>query len=217
MMFNTMLAQVHQSSKALKRPASSAKDPPSKSGSQPNDEPDMQCPTAYLWAKRFCDKARSLKCVCMYNTVNVHTEFTGSGCAESAVESITSFMTKSEAPQVNFRSMADIKPSCRSVAMHTRDLMLCGMICCCFVLYFCLLQMDHQHECNLSFNQDPDSCCFGDILSLLPEKTLHAIDKPVSEQAGQLSIPCGFLSTVCLCACVLSLCLFLLREEGGSC
>ena len=50
----------------------------------------------------------------------LYTEFSGSTCAESAVESLVSYMDDSEKPALYFHSTADIKPSCRSVAARTR-------------------------------------------------------------------------------------------------
>ena len=74
----------------------------------------------YKWAKRICEKAHEAGLSCSYKTIDVHTEFTGSTCAESSVETVTAFMKQNVAPMVNFRTMADIKPSCRKVAMKTR-------------------------------------------------------------------------------------------------
>ena len=74
----------------------------------------------YKWAKRICEKAYEAGLSCSYKTIDVHTEFTGSTCAESSVETVTAFMKQNVAPMVNFRTMADIKPSCRKVAMKTR-------------------------------------------------------------------------------------------------
>ncbi len=74
----------------------------------------------YKWAKRICEKAHEAGLSCSYKTIDVHTEFTGSTCAESSVETVTAFMKQDVAPQTNFRTMGDIKPSCRKVAMKTR-------------------------------------------------------------------------------------------------
>lgn len=76
----------------------------------------------FRWAQRFWKKAMSKGCQCTYKKVNVYTEFTGSTCAESAVEAVVSAMKPSEKPEVYFGSAADIKPACRKVAMSTRTL-----------------------------------------------------------------------------------------------
>ena len=76
----------------------------------------------FRWAQRFWKKAMSKGCQCSYKKVNVYTEFTGSKCAESAVEAVVSAMKPSEKPEVYFGSAADIKPACRKVAMSTRTL-----------------------------------------------------------------------------------------------
>lgn len=84
------------------------------------DEPTFGGITVHAWAQRICSNALSAGYHCSYKTVNVFTEFSGSTCPESAIESVVSFMPKDEKPQLNFRTMADLKPGCRSVAMKTR-------------------------------------------------------------------------------------------------
>ena len=74
----------------------------------------------FSWGKRMCKHAEDAGCSCSYKQIYVFTEFTGSTCAESAVESIVNFMDKKSRPAVTFMSMADIKHSCRQVAMATR-------------------------------------------------------------------------------------------------
>ena len=56
---------------------------------------------------------------CHYKKLAVFTEFSGSACAESAIESVVSSLG-SNGPEVHFASMADIKPQCRTVCMATR-------------------------------------------------------------------------------------------------
>ena len=75
----------------------------------------------FSWGKRMCKRAEDAGCSCSYKQINVFTEFTGSTCAESAVESIVNFLDKKSRPDVKFMSMADIKHSCREVAMATRS------------------------------------------------------------------------------------------------
>ncbi len=75
----------------------------------------------FSWAQRMCSKARKASGTpCPYRRVNVYTEFTGSTCAESAVESIVNNLPCKQRPEVRFLSMADIKQSCRTVAMASR-------------------------------------------------------------------------------------------------
>ena len=75
----------------------------------------------FSWGRRMCKRAEDAGCSCSYKRINVFTEFTGSTCAESAVESIINSMDKKSRPDVKFMSMADIKYSCREVAMATRN------------------------------------------------------------------------------------------------
>ena len=90
------------------------------------DVDDYQFPTETLevfrWAQRFWKQSMSKGCQCTYKKVNVYTEFTGSTCAESAIEAAVSAMKTSEKPELHFGSVADIKPACRKVAMSTRTL-----------------------------------------------------------------------------------------------
>ena len=55
-----------------------------------------------------------------FRVVNVYTEFSGSTCAESAVESVVRNLLGNQRVQLNFKSMGDIKPTCRKVCMATR-------------------------------------------------------------------------------------------------
>ena len=74
----------------------------------------------FSWADRYCTIAKNVGLECSYKRINVFTEFTGSCCAESAVESIVNHMDTNSRPEVRFISMADIKKTCRDVAMATR-------------------------------------------------------------------------------------------------
>ena len=77
------------------------------------------CSTAALgWAKRVCSFAYQNDGECAYDHVDVFTEFSGSTCAESAVESVINHMNPK--PTLNFCYSADIKSGCRKVAMSTR-------------------------------------------------------------------------------------------------
>ena len=77
------------------------------------------CSTAALgWAQRICSFAYQNGGGCAYDHVDVFTEFSGSTCAESAVESVINHMDPK--PTLNFCYSADIKPGCRKVAMLTR-------------------------------------------------------------------------------------------------
>ena len=85
-----------------------------------SDEPHLEHAEVFAWAKRMCECAKKAGCSCSYKQVNVFTEFTGSTCAESAVESVINSMDSSSRPAVQFKSMADIKQTCRDLAMATR-------------------------------------------------------------------------------------------------
>ena len=88
---------------------------------EPQEDLRLAHEEIFSWGKRMCKRAEDAGCSCSYKQINVFTEFTGSTCAESAVESIVNFMDKKSRPDVKFMSMADIKHSCREVAMATRS------------------------------------------------------------------------------------------------
>ena len=71
------------------------------------------------WAEKLCLFAASHGGVCPYDSVDVFTEFSGTTCAESAVESVISH-TGEKKPTLNFCYAADVKTACRQVAMSTR-------------------------------------------------------------------------------------------------
>ena len=74
------------------------------------------------WAEKLCLFAASHGGVCPYDSIDVFTEFSGTTCAESAVESVLSHM-RGKKPMVNFCYTADVKTACRQVAMSTRHVL----------------------------------------------------------------------------------------------
>ena len=70
------------------------------------------------WADRICSQAYKNGAQCAYSRIDVFTEFSGTTCPESAAESIVNHMV--DKPDLHFAYNADIKPSCRRVAMATR-------------------------------------------------------------------------------------------------
>ena len=75
----------------------------------------------FLWAKRICHELNKMGFQeSPFRRVNVYTEFTGSTCAESAVESVVNNMLGNHKIELRFKSMADIKTTCRKVCMATR-------------------------------------------------------------------------------------------------
>jgi hypothetical protein len=78
----------------------------------------------FQWAKRICDAIKTAGFVeSPFRVVNVYTEFSGSTCAESAVESVVRNLLGNQRVQLNFKSMGDIKPTCRKVCMATRKVL----------------------------------------------------------------------------------------------
>lgn len=103
------------------RPEKSDRDVETNEGDkhQRNIDSTKLCSTAALgWAQRVCSFAYENGGKCAYDHVDVFTEFSGSTCAESAVESVINHMDPK--PTVNFCYSADIKSGCRKVAMSTR-------------------------------------------------------------------------------------------------
>ena len=74
---------------------------------------------SWKWASRIVDRLCSRGGSCAYKRLNVFTEFSGSACAESAVESVANHLASGK-PEICFRSTADIKAQCRAVCMSTR-------------------------------------------------------------------------------------------------
>ena len=74
------------------------------------------------WAEKFCLSAANHGGVCPYDSVDIFTEFSGSTCAESAVEAVVNHMS-GKPPSLNFCYNADVKSSCRQVAMSTRHVL----------------------------------------------------------------------------------------------
>ena len=74
----------------------------------------------FSWAGHFCQQAKANGFVTPYKKICMYTEFTGSGCAETALESLINCMDEDHQPEVVFKTMADIKPACRRVCMNTR-------------------------------------------------------------------------------------------------
>ena len=87
----------------------------------------------FLWAKRICHEVNNMGFQeSPFRKVNVYTEFTGSSCAESAVESVVNNMLGKHKIELRFKSMADIKTTCRTVCMATRrSLRLCILFLLC--------------------------------------------------------------------------------------
>ena len=89
--------------------------------------------THWEWASRFKKRVAEKGIGVTYNLkeVNVFTEFTGSTCAESAIESVVNNLPDEQKRRVVFSSVGDIKKNCRDVAMHTRrflSIMLLGCL-----------------------------------------------------------------------------------------
>lgn len=74
------------------------------------------------WAEKICLCSANHGGVCPYDSVDIFTEFSGSTCAESAVESVVNHMT-GKPPSLNFCYNADVKSACRQVAMSTRHVL----------------------------------------------------------------------------------------------
>lgn len=77
---------------------------------------------ALKWAEKLCLCCANHGGVCPYDSVDIFTEFSGSTCAESAVESVVNHMT-GKPPSLNFCYNADVKSACRQVAMSTRHVL----------------------------------------------------------------------------------------------
>ena len=116
--------------KVKKRPSSSAKKRPSSTGprgaqrkSQPHPKPvdlDMKKMDVFKWAHRICTAlVNSGYDKCGFKVLNVYTEFSGSTCAESSVQSIVNNIM-GQSFELHFKSTADIKSTCRTVCMSTR-------------------------------------------------------------------------------------------------
>ena len=74
---------------------------------------------AFSWAKRFAHRAQSAGLLMSHTGwVHVCTEFSGSGCAEAALQSVVNSVNKG--CDICFKYAADIDPSCRRVLMDTR-------------------------------------------------------------------------------------------------
>ena len=128
---------------------------------------------ALKWAERLCKFAYESNGKRAYDRVDVFTEFSGSTCAESAVESVINHMNPK--PELNFCYAADIKPGCRKVATSTRPVLSINKTSFYFQFkYLCICIYRHCSEKfiipkELKHHPDPTSCCFGDILELLPD------------------------------------------------
>ena len=73
----------------------------------------------FQWAARICNSAKESGAKCSFQKIDLVTEFTGTTCAEAAVESLVNNMDSCK-PELNVCYMADIKASCRRVEMSTR-------------------------------------------------------------------------------------------------
>ena len=94
-----------------------------KESEQKSDEFTMKRLDVFHWAQRICERLKS-KGICgsPFHTANIYTEFSGSTCAESAVETVVRNMVGDKV-KINFKSMADIKSNCRKVCAATRKIL----------------------------------------------------------------------------------------------
>jgi hypothetical protein len=106
-----------RSARPNKRPAAKQRDEQDRVNSE-----DVPCEKVqhWAWASRLCNLAAKEGARCMFKEVSMFSEFTGSGCAESAMESVVESLPIDDRPIVSFCSMADVKKTCRSVLMATR-------------------------------------------------------------------------------------------------
>ena len=115
-----------------KRPSSSAKKRPSSAAAAPRRTKrkghadlkpvnlEMKNLDIFKWAHRICSAlVNSGYDKCPFKVLNVYTEFSGSSCAESSVESIVNNIM-GQCFELHFKSTADIKTTCRKVCMSTR-------------------------------------------------------------------------------------------------
>lgn len=83
------------------------------------DQLQVHRPEAFRWAKRMfgvCGAGRK----CKFDRIDMFSEFSGTTCAESAMESVVNHISTDERPEFFFTYTADIKPACRQTAMATR-------------------------------------------------------------------------------------------------
>lgn len=107
-----------------KKPKTQDKEKDLDSGADPAKGFTFKRTDVFTWAKRICEMIHSKgHTASPFTVVNVYTEFSGSSCAESAVESVVNNILGEKRVQLHFKSMADIKTTCRKVCMATRKIL----------------------------------------------------------------------------------------------